>query len=74
MDRDGRPARRDDQPGADAGRGGPRRGPQVGKDADLALWSGDWLDLQSRVLRTWIDGVEVYAYDQESGTGTVRPR
>ncbi|WP_299517875.1 amidohydrolase [uncultured Serinicoccus sp.] len=46
----------------------------VGKDADLALWSGDWLDLQSRVLRTWIDGVEVYAYDQESGTGTVRPR
>ena len=46
----------------------------VGKDADLALWSGDWLDLQSRVLRTWIDGVEVYSYDRESGTGTVRPR
>lgn len=46
----------------------------VGKDADLALWSGDPLDLQSRVLRTWIDGVEVYAYDEETATGTVRPR
>ncbi|OLT15242.1 amidohydrolase [Serinicoccus sp. CUA-874] len=46
----------------------------VGKDADLAWWSGDPLDLQSRVLRTWIDGVEVYTYDQEAGTGSVRPR
>lgn len=46
----------------------------VGKDADVVLWSGDPLDLQSRVLRTWLDGVEVYTYDEESGEGSVRPR
>ena len=45
-----------------------------GKDADVVLWSGDPLDLQSRVLRTWIDGVEVYTYDDAAGSGTVRPR
>jgi imidazolonepropionase-like amidohydrolase len=45
-----------------------------GKDADVVLWSGDPLDLQSRVLRTWIDGVEVYTYDHAAGSGTVRPR
>ena len=43
-------------------------------DADVVLWSGDPLDLQSRVLRTWVDGVEVYTYDEEAGAGTVRPR
>ncbi|MFX0539226.1 amidohydrolase [Ornithinimicrobium sp. Y1847] len=47
---------------------------EVGKDADLVLWSGDPLDLQSRVLRTWIDGVEVYSWDEEAGAGSVRPR
>src|SRR5690606_4662090 len=31
----------------------------VGKDADLVLWSGDPLDLQSRTLRVWIEGREV---------------
>lgn len=46
----------------------------VGKDADIVLWSGDPLDLQSRVLRTWVDGVEVYTYDAQVGAGTVRPR
>ena len=46
----------------------------VGKDADVVLWSGDPLDLQSRVLRTWVDGVEVYTYDAEAGEGRVRPR
>ncbi|WP_134772701.1 amidohydrolase [Ornithinimicrobium flavum] len=45
-----------------------------GKDADVVLWSGDPLDLQSRVLRTWIDGTEVYTYDAAVGRGTVRPR
>ncbi|SOC52452.1 amidohydrolase [Ornithinimicrobium cerasi] len=45
-----------------------------GKDADVVLWSGDPLDLQSRALRVWIDGVEVYTYDTSSGTGSVRPR
>jgi imidazolonepropionase-like amidohydrolase len=46
----------------------------VGKDADVVLWSGDPLDLQSRVLRTWIDGVEVYTWDEATGAGSVRPR
>ncbi|WP_431473607.1 amidohydrolase [Ornithinimicrobium sp. W1665] len=46
----------------------------VGKDGDVVLWSGDPLDLQSRVLRTWVDGTEVYSWDAESGAGTVRPR
>ena len=45
-----------------------------GKDADVVLWSGDPLDLQSRVLRTWVDGVEVYTYDAAAGSGSVRPR
>jgi imidazolonepropionase-like amidohydrolase len=36
---------------------------EVGKDADLAIWSGDPLDLRSRVERALIDGVQVYAYE-----------
>lgn len=36
---------------------------EVGKDADLVMWSGDPLDFASRPLRVWVDGVEVYAYD-----------
>ncbi|GAA1172539.1 amidohydrolase [Nesterenkonia xinjiangensis] len=47
---------------------------EVGKDADLVLWSGDPLDTRNRVLRTWIDGLEVYAYDQETRTGSVLER
>ena len=46
----------------------------VGKDADLALWSGDPLEVQSRVLRTWIDGEQVYAYDEQTRSAQVRPR
>lgn len=38
---------------------------EPGKDADLALWSGDPLDTRNRVLRTWIDGEQVYAHTQE---------
>ncbi|GAA5161110.1 amidohydrolase [Ornithinimicrobium tianjinense] len=45
-----------------------------GKDADLVVWSADPLDLQSRVLRVWIDGVEVYTYDEAASSGRVRPR
>lgn len=33
---------------------------EVGKDADLALYSGDPLSVYSRVQRTWIDGEVVY--------------
>lgn len=32
-----------------------------GKDADFVLWSGDPLDLSSRIESVWIDGVEAYA-------------
>jgi imidazolonepropionase-like amidohydrolase len=47
---------------------------EVGKHADLVLWSGDPLDLQSRTLRVWIEGREVYTYDADEGRGTVLPR
>jgi len=46
----------------------------VGKDADLVLWSGDPIDLQSRALRVWIEGREVYSYDEQERRGTVLPR
>lgn len=45
-----------------------------GKDADLVLWSGDPLDLQSRALRVWQDGREVYTYDEAERRGAVLPR
>jgi len=34
---------------------------EPGKDADLAIWSGDPLSYRSRCLSTWIDGREVYS-------------
>jgi imidazolonepropionase-like amidohydrolase len=40
---------------------------EVGKDADLVIWSGDPLDVFSRALRALIDGVEVYAYADGEG-------
>lgn len=45
-----------------------------GKDADLVLWSGDPIDLQSRALRVWVGGREVYTYDEQARTGAVLPR
>jgi imidazolonepropionase-like amidohydrolase len=41
---------------------------EVGKDADLAIWSGDPLDLLSRVERALIDGAEIYTYDNGEAT------
>ncbi|HUJ05470.1 MAG TPA: amidohydrolase [Streptosporangiaceae bacterium] len=35
---------------------------EVGKDADLAIWSGDPLDVVSRVQRAFVDGVEIYTW------------
>jgi len=35
---------------------------EPGKDADLVIWSGDPLDVLSRVERALIDGVEVYNF------------
>jgi imidazolonepropionase-like amidohydrolase len=36
---------------------------EVGKDADLVIWSGDPLDVLSRVERALIEGVQIYAYE-----------
>ena len=33
---------------------------EVGKDGDLVIWSGDPLDMFSRVQRALIDGIEIY--------------
>lgn len=40
-----------------------------GKDADLAIWSGDPLDVMSRVEHAYIDGREIYHYDHAQRTG-----
>ena len=40
-----------------------------GKDADLCIWSGDPLDVMSRVEQAWIDGRRVYTYDPELRDG-----
>ncbi|GAB3187732.1 amidohydrolase [Nesterenkonia suensis] len=47
---------------------------EVGKDADVVLWSGDPLDTRNRALRTWVDGREVYSYDEDSRTSSVLER
>jgi imidazolonepropionase-like amidohydrolase len=36
---------------------------EPGKDADLVLWSGDPLDVLSRAVRVFMDGVEIYSYE-----------
>ncbi len=35
---------------------------EPGKDADLVIWSGDPLDVLSRVERAFMDGTEIYAH------------
>ncbi len=45
---------------------------EVGKDADLALFSQHPLDVYTRVEQTWIDGVQVYNRAEE-GTPDARP-
>lgn len=42
---------------------------EPGKDADLALWSGDPLDIYSRVETVWVDGRQVYTWDEETAEG-----
>ena len=41
---------------------------EAGKDADLVIWSGDPLDVLSRVERALIGGVEVYSYSDGEAT------
>ena len=40
-----------------------------GKDADVVLWSGDPLDVMSRVEAAYIGGRQVYRYDHASRAG-----
>ena len=40
-----------------------------GKDADLCIWSGEPLDVMSRVEQAWVDGRLVYRYDPERQDG-----
>jgi imidazolonepropionase-like amidohydrolase len=43
---------------------------EPGKDADLCVWSGDPLDVMSRVELAFITGREVYRYDYARRTGS----
>ncbi|WP_019484320.1 amidohydrolase [Arthrobacter sp. TB 23] len=47
---------------------------EVGKDADVVLWSGDPLDVMQRALTVWIGGRAVYTYDADTRAGVVVPR
>jgi len=47
---------------------------EVGKDADIVLWSGDPLDVMQRALTVFLQGREVYRYDEQAKAGVVAPR
>ncbi|MBW4094012.1 MAG: amidohydrolase [Acidobacteria bacterium] len=47
---------------------------EVGKDADVVLWSGDPLDVMQRALTVWIGGKEVYKYDSAAKAGVPAQR
>jgi imidazolonepropionase-like amidohydrolase len=47
---------------------------EVGKDADIVLWSGDPLDVMQRALSVLLRGREVYSYDEGSRRGSVLAR
>lgn len=38
---------------------------EVGKDADLAVWSGDPLSSMTRCVRTFVDGRELFSLEQD---------
>jgi imidazolonepropionase-like amidohydrolase len=40
-----------------------------GKEADLCIWSGDPLDVMSRVERAYVAGAEIYRYDPQRQDG-----
>jgi imidazolonepropionase-like amidohydrolase len=42
---------------------------EPGKDADVCIWSGDPLDVMSRVERAYIAGSEIYRYDADQHEG-----
>ncbi|WP_158881785.1 amidohydrolase [Amycolatopsis anabasis] len=45
-----------------------------GLDADVAIWSGDPLDVMNRALRVFVRGREVYHFDEATGEGVVATR
>jgi len=45
-----------------------------GKDADVVIWSGDPLDVMSRALRVFVEGREVYSYDDDTAEATIANR
>ena len=42
---------------------------EAGKDADITVWSGDPLDVMSRVEAAWIGGRPAYRYDDKTRSG-----
>jgi imidazolonepropionase-like amidohydrolase len=42
-----------------------------GLDGDVVIWSGDPLDVMSRALRVFVNGRDVYHYDENTGEGVV---
>jgi imidazolonepropionase-like amidohydrolase len=42
-----------------------------GLDGDLVVWSGDPLDVMSRALRVFVNGAQVYTWDDAEGAGHV---
>ncbi|WP_035770072.1 amidohydrolase [Arthrobacter castelli] len=47
---------------------------EVGKDADLVLWTGDPLDVMQRATQVFIGGRQVFEYDDDTREGVVAPR
>jgi imidazolonepropionase-like amidohydrolase len=43
-----------------------------GLDADVVLWSGDPLDVMSRAVRVFVNGEDVYYYDDAKGEGVTK--
>ncbi|WP_090065413.1 amidohydrolase [Lentzea flaviverrucosa] len=44
---------------------------KAGLDGDVVVWSGDPLDVMSRALRVFVQGREVYTWDETAGEGVV---
>lgn len=42
-----------------------------GLDGDVVIWSGDPLDVMSRALHVYVQGREVYTWDESKGEGVV---
>jgi imidazolonepropionase-like amidohydrolase len=43
-----------------------------GLDADVVLWSGDPLDVMSRAVKVFVNGTEVYYFDDATGEGVTK--